>query len=277
MKQIKGLVLAGGGVLGTAHLGAVKILEEYGYKFDYFVGSSIGAFIATVLACRCPSNQFEELIKDLDYSKITSGTNIIFELKDLYQHKGLHSTDNLRKMYSEVVKKITGNENITFIEVYTKYGTHLAMTATLLSNKSTVYFDHLTSPNMSVVDACIHSATVPFLFESTQYVDGGLLDNYPIKYLTKLIPIESIIGLNFFKDQQDQEINNDQSFYNFSCEIFSMLFQQAFKLHLTKSEKNQTIWINTFDIGSFNFNLSQQQKTSLFEYGMNAVKESQFK
>ena len=276
METIKGLVLAGGGVLGTAHLGAYKMLEEYGYKFDHFVGSSIGAFISTVLACRCPSSKFEEIINNLDYASITGGTNIIYEAIDLERYNGLHSTQNLRKMYAKVIKDITNNENITFNQIYINYGTHLAMTATKRSTESTIYFDRLISPDMPVIDACIFSASVPWLFEADQYIDGGLLNNYPLNYLLKFMPIESIIGLNFFKDDSDCVHQCKPGLIHFTSDILSMLFNQAFKLNLTNIEKKQTIWINTKNIKSFNFNITEKDKQLLFQSGIESVTQSHF-
>ena len=38
-----GLALAGGGVKGAAHIGAIKALEEAGFKFDYIAGTSSGS------------------------------------------------------------------------------------------------------------------------------------------------------------------------------------------------------------------------------------------
>lgn len=40
MKNKMGLCLAGGGVKGAAHIGAIKALEESNIKFDYIGGTS---------------------------------------------------------------------------------------------------------------------------------------------------------------------------------------------------------------------------------------------
>lgn len=40
MKEKIGLCLAGGGVKGAAHIGAIKALEESNIKFDYVGGTS---------------------------------------------------------------------------------------------------------------------------------------------------------------------------------------------------------------------------------------------
>lgn len=40
MTNKMGLCLAGGGVKGAAHIGAIKALEEYNLKFNYVGGTS---------------------------------------------------------------------------------------------------------------------------------------------------------------------------------------------------------------------------------------------
>jgi NTE family protein len=45
-----GLAFGAGGAKGYAHVGALQVLEQAGYVFDYVAGSSIGAFVATLVA-----------------------------------------------------------------------------------------------------------------------------------------------------------------------------------------------------------------------------------
>jgi NTE family protein len=58
-KNVKiGLALGGGGARGYAHLGAIKAFEEYGLKFDYVAGTSVGAFIG---AFYCAGWSYEQM------------------------------------------------------------------------------------------------------------------------------------------------------------------------------------------------------------------------
>ncbi len=45
-----GLVLAGGGARGFAHIGVIKALYEAGVPFDHLGGTSMGAIIAAGMA-----------------------------------------------------------------------------------------------------------------------------------------------------------------------------------------------------------------------------------
>ena len=45
-----GLALGGGTVLGAAHIGVLKAMEEKGYEVTHITGTSIGAFVAGLYA-----------------------------------------------------------------------------------------------------------------------------------------------------------------------------------------------------------------------------------
>ena len=45
-----GVVLAGGGALGVAHIGVLKVLEEAGMPIDYIAGTSMGSLVGALYA-----------------------------------------------------------------------------------------------------------------------------------------------------------------------------------------------------------------------------------
>ena len=59
----KGLCLAGGGVKGAAHVGAIKALEEENVKFDYVGGTSSGSIVATLYACGFTADEMYTIFK----------------------------------------------------------------------------------------------------------------------------------------------------------------------------------------------------------------------
>lgn len=45
----KGLCLAGGGIKGAAHIGAIEALTEEGIKFDYIAGTSSRKYSRSII------------------------------------------------------------------------------------------------------------------------------------------------------------------------------------------------------------------------------------
>ncbi len=64
------LVLSGGGALGFAHVGVIKVLEEQGIRPDFVVGSSMGAVVGGLYASGYSASQLERLVTDIDWESI---------------------------------------------------------------------------------------------------------------------------------------------------------------------------------------------------------------
>lgn len=64
-----GLVLGGGGAKGYAHIGVIKVLEEFGIKPDIVVGTSMGALIGGFYVAGFNSNKMEEIALKIDRKK----------------------------------------------------------------------------------------------------------------------------------------------------------------------------------------------------------------
>ena len=66
------IVLAGGGALGAAHVGALLYLEEKGVPIDLVVGNSMGGLMGGLYATGMSAVQMDSLIRSLDWSVIMS-------------------------------------------------------------------------------------------------------------------------------------------------------------------------------------------------------------
>ena len=58
-----GLALAGGGVKGAAHIGAIKALEENGIKIDALAGTSIGSIVSSLYAMGYSTDMMLEIFR----------------------------------------------------------------------------------------------------------------------------------------------------------------------------------------------------------------------
>ena len=72
MKNKKiGLALGGGAVLGAAHIGVLKALEELEISVQYVAGTSIGAFVAVFYAFDKTWKEIEEIALKLKWMDIS--------------------------------------------------------------------------------------------------------------------------------------------------------------------------------------------------------------
>jgi NTE family protein len=68
-----GLVLAGGGAKGGAHVGVLKVLEEYHVPIDCIAGTSIGALVGAGYASGIPAPELEKFVVGIDWKSVVGG------------------------------------------------------------------------------------------------------------------------------------------------------------------------------------------------------------
>ena len=68
-----GLVLAGGGAKGGAHVGVLKVIEELHVPIDCIAGTSMGALIGAGYASGQPAADIEKFVTNIDWSNVVGG------------------------------------------------------------------------------------------------------------------------------------------------------------------------------------------------------------
>jgi NTE family protein len=68
-----GLVLAGGGAKGGAHIGVLKVLEELHVPIDCIAGTSMGALVGGGYASGMPAAEIERFIRGVDWKAVVGG------------------------------------------------------------------------------------------------------------------------------------------------------------------------------------------------------------
>jgi NTE family protein len=180
----RNLVLKGGGPVGCiAHCGAAKVLEDNGIlkNITNFAGTSAGSIIAELLRLGYNSSQLNDIISSLDFSKFKDGWNPL----RFFTHYGIYKGDYFLNYIRGLTKNKTGNENTTFKEM-----TGLDIIATKLSTRGIKIFNSDTSPDVQIASAVRASMSIPGFFQAFEidgelYIDGGLIDNYPLNIFDK--------------------------------------------------------------------------------------------
>lgn len=84
-----GVVLSGGGAKGSAHIGALKVLEEVGIPVDFVAGTSMGSIIGGLYSLGYSPEEMDSLISTIDWSVYMSNSvargQLSFQDKE---HKG---------------------------------------------------------------------------------------------------------------------------------------------------------------------------------------------
>jgi NTE family protein len=94
-----GLVLAGGGARGYAHIGVIKALIEAGVPFDHLGGTSMGAVIAAGLAAEW---ELEELITRMRDAFVDRNPLSDFTLPLIALLRGKKASERLREHFGDI-------------------------------------------------------------------------------------------------------------------------------------------------------------------------------
>ncbi len=193
-----GLVLSGGGAKGFAYIGLLRVIQEAGLPIDYIGGSSIGSIIGGLyaigyhpdtIARLIRSQNWDALLKDITERKyiayeekgISEKTIVSLPLKNkklgissMYQ--GQEISLLLNKFFSPAYKI---NDFSKFQTPFLCIGTNLFTGEAIVLNKG--YLPQAIRASMSI----------PGYFEPTDYmgyylVDGGVVNNYPVKEVKEL-------------------------------------------------------------------------------------------
>ena len=161
-----GLVLSGGGTRGFAHLGVIQALNEAGIFPDVISGTSAGALAGVLYADGHTPKEIHKIMN--------SGSRLDF-MRPAMPREGLLQIGGVIKILKNCLNAKTFEE--LKIPLY--------VTATDLNNGKAVYFS-----KGDLLDPVIASASIPILFQpviinNIRYVDGGVLDNLPIRPIEK--------------------------------------------------------------------------------------------
>ena len=186
---IKHLVFSGGGPTGLLTYGAVSHLSKTGFwqlsNIESIYGCSIGAYIGFILSLGYEFDWLDDYLIKRPWNKVVSASSI--SLVDIYGQKGLLNEKFFIDAIIPLLKGKDLNETITLAELYefNHIDLHFYTTNINSAKLDKVDLSHTTHPNLSIVKALRMTMAFPIIFQPVCeddgcYVDGGLLNNFPL-------------------------------------------------------------------------------------------------
>lgn len=209
-----GLALAGGGLQGIAHIGAIKALKDLEIKIEYISGTSSGSIIALMYALGYEPEEMKELANEY-YKSLTkiekipiisaAGTYVMTRELKL---EGLISGEKIENLVKKFTEK-KGIKNMCDVELPLAIPTVDTITTKeciSLSKRYELHNDDIDYIyDIPVEKAVRASMSFPGIFttcnfEKYNFIDGGTKDNLPVQIL-KDMGAEKTIGLSFNIDK----------------------------------------------------------------------------
>ncbi len=256
-----GLALSGGGIRGIAHAGVLKALEENNIKIDIIGGTSSGSLVAALYAMGYTPNYIYLLFKryaknmvGMDFLPIFNGMGKLIKNKK-FQIVGFNNGKNIEKEYNTLAlnKGIKSISDIKMPLVITSVDINVA--------KEYIFTNHIPENKEESINyitdipvgiAVRASSSFPGIFCPCKYkkhhfLDGGILDNIPVKEIKKQ-GADIVIAVNFKSD----EVNDDSNIVDITMRTLDIMGNKISEQSLKYSD--YLITIETEKIGLLDYN-----------------------
>ena len=254
--NIDSIVLSGGGPIGLYQLGALYCLKEKGFinNLKNIFSCSAGSICAAIF---CLGYDKEEIFKYL----IERPWENVFEIKlsqmvSFYNNKGLFDINFFEIIINSLLLGKSLSTDITLKEFYEFTNIKIYFhTAELISLKIEVV-SHENYPDLPLIKAIYMSSAIPMVFSPCFYnekcfVDGGLLNNYPLSTYFEKYPknVNNVIGFRGKKKKKYKiaKINSN----NNVCDLLS-LYINHFANKIKSKKKFDLKYEIEFNSGAIN-------------------------
>lgn len=265
----KTIILSGNSTNGIVTLGAL----QYFYDIDAvdnvenYVGTSSGSIFGTLLSIGyTPLELVIKLCADKAYERISG-----FKISNiLLMNKCLMNFQQIQDVVESMIL-----DKISFIptlgEIYTKFHKRLIFSTYNITKERREYITNENNPNLSCLDAIRMSSSFPFIFSPFEYnncfyIDGGIVNNYPVDYAEEHLDGKNIgICITSPKTIPLDTTTCVDNIY-FVKSLFFILLATIQEDIATRS-KNTTNIMLTRQPSYFNFNLTRMDLLNMFDDG----------
>ncbi|ADK82893.1 patatin-like phospholipase family protein [Sediminispirochaeta smaragdinae] len=232
------LVLQGGGALGIAHIGVIKIIEELGIPIDIVVGTSMGSIIGGLYSIGYTSADLESLVHD------TNWLNLFFDNAYAFNEPIWERMDKSRYFSSFIFDRngiklpnslLSDHKILSYFDILTlsestpsnfdSFPRQFRAVAADVATGERVVLSSGSLPDAMRASMGIPGIFAPYYVDGRYLIDGGIVDNLPIDVAREL-GADFIIAIQLSGTSQfsDEEINRSP-FAAVSSSIDILIYQ----------------------------------------------------
>jgi NTE family protein len=215
------LVLAGGGAKGYAHIPVLELIEELDIPVDMVIGTSAGAIIGGLYCAGYSPQMLKEIFLDLDWNKIFQDRPVFPFERQLGAHslernpieikfsrkfalslgRGFSSGQEAYNLFRSLTAKIPSYGSFDSLPIPFR-ATGVELTTGKLEIFSSGDLAEVIRASMS-----IPAVFEPFSIDGKYYLDGGVLENLPVRQ-AKDLGFDMVIAVEL----QDELLHEPQAF-----------------------------------------------------------------
>ena len=320
-EQFRNLVFEGGGVKGIAYVGAMQVMDLRGalQGIRRVGGTSAGAINALVFALGYDIPSQRQILESTDFRQFMDDSfGVIRDIRRLATDFGWYKGDFFSTWIGRLIKERFGNERATFSDLRAAGRPDLYVIGTNLSTGYAEVFSAERHPDMPLATAVRISMSIPLFFAAVRhgarndvYVDGGVMQNYPVKLFDRVSYIDTAkepqaarntdyynrenarflldqpgrspyvynrqtLGLRLdtreeialFRYNEPVEGKPIRRFTDYARCLVGAVMQVQENQHLHSDDWQRTLYIDTLDVKTTDFDLSEEKKNALIHQGI---------
>jgi NTE family protein len=228
-----GLALSGGGSLGMAHVGVLKVMEEAGLRPDYITGVSMGSIVGSLYAIGYRSDTLSNLFKTADWDLILSNklpeNKVIFTEKKYFNNSIMSFPISSRKVrlpsgliYGQQIEKMLSYYAWPAADIkdFSKLPIPFLCIGTDLISCKKVVLKNGYLPDAVRASMAVPSIFTPIKIDTAVLIDGGFVRNIAVSELKEMgadIIIGSYTGFHRYSENELQSVRGilkQLSFFN---------------------------------------------------------------
>jgi len=272
-------IFAGGGVRGTAYIGALKALEELDINLTGYASSSVGAVVASLIAVGYNHEELKHLLLSVNYQRF----------KDLYlpfgKNFGFFKGDSVYYWIKKnIEKKFYENKDSNFVKkpvTFSDVDKNLIIIATDVTNGSFKEYNKIKTPDIEIAHAVRASVSIPGFFKPVWendkcLVDGDIISNFPTWKDSSEILANTNSKIIEFRLEGTEKRKEISCFLDYFSAILETSYNISTEMLDEKYGKNAQFEIIRIDAGKTNiidFNISNEHKEELIISGFESVKK----
>jgi len=179
-----GLVLAGGGARGLAHLGVMRALEERGIEVDFVGGTSSGALVGFLAASGLPFAEADTVAAAAARANPTGDFSLL-PLLSLIRGR------RMRRVIGEAIERSVGRD-VGIEDLWKPF----FCVASNYSQASEMVLDRGPLLQSLLASVAIPGALPPVLRDGELLCDGGTFNNFPVDVMRRQRGVSRVIGVD---------------------------------------------------------------------------------
>jgi NTE family protein len=268
------LVLSGGGMNGFNLLGALAYLKDKSYleNVQTVIGTSVGGILGYLLCIGYSPIEIVVYFETKNIGKTLGHFNVM----NILTGGGASSYSPLQTHLEKMTISKVG-QFMTMDDLKTKLGKRLVLCTYNLTENRAEYITPETHGSLPCLAALRMTSNLPFIFEefkymSSYYIDGGIIDNFPILEAEEN---EKVLGIALDPTTKYKKDSDETNFMEYVFHLMMIPVNKDMDVKITEATKRGycVIKLTKRSFTDFiDFSMRNKETLDLFSDGYNDAK-----